>query len=401
MDIGIFGLWGMNVTGRTFGGFENVYTEVGSRLAAAGHKVTIYSRRSCYPEHLRVPSHRGVTIRYVPTVDTKSLSFLTATTFAVCSALIRREHDLFLFANVGSGWHCLTSALFGKKVILNVDGLDWLRPKWNSLGQLYFRLAAKAALFGCDVLITDADAMVDYYRRNFDRQLDMISYGAFIRRSENPLLLEAWGLNPRSYYLVVTRLIPDNNIHIIVDAFRELKTSRQLIIVGDANYDGPYQEALRSVSDPRIRFVGRIHSQDQLDELYCNSFSYIHGHSVGGTNPALLRALGCGAPTLALRTVFNEEVLDDGRCGLFWEADAQSLLSALQRCEGEPECLDIFRVEGPARIKEFYNWNKITRQYEALFAEVVAGRSDGRGRVRILRLLALLLVVLGLLAILH
>ncbi len=381
MDIGIFGLWGMNVPGRTFGGFETVYSEVAAHLISLGHRVTIYSRRECYPESLRVPQYRGVDIAYVPTWDTKSFSFLSATTTALWHAIFRKHHDVYLFANVGSGFHCFLTKFIGKRVVLNVDGLDWVRPKWNSIGQAYFKLAARAALFACDALLTDSDAMVAFYQREFGRTLDMISYGASIETSVDVGLLDKLQLKPGGYYLVVTRLIPDNNIHIIVEAFRKLETHRQLIVVGDANYDGDYQRRLRAIDDPRIRLVGRIHDQDLVRELYCNCYAYIHGHSVGGTNPALLRALGYGAAVLALNNVFNAEVLGQGQYGILWESPSD-LEGTLRHIEDNPQLVVDLRSCGPDRIRQAYTWEQVTDRYVDLLNQIVGGRSDSSRRMK-------------------
>ncbi|MGA7159798.1 MAG: DUF1972 domain-containing protein [Bacteroidota bacterium] len=398
MDIGIFGLWGMNIPTRTFGGFETVYSEVAIRLADLGHQVTVYSRRECYTTSQRIPNYKGVNIIYVPTINSKSLSFLTAITSAVGYAVVRKHHDVFLFVNVGSGFHCLAAKLFGKKTLLNVDGLDWARPKWNSMGQLYFKLAARAALFSCDVLLTDGNAMVEYYRREFHRTLDMISYGAYIEKSANAALLDELQLRPFEYYLVVTRLIPDNNIHLIVEEYQKVSSNRQLVVVGDANYDGDYQRQLRNVKDPRIRFVGRIHDQQLLKELYCNCYGYIHGHSVGGTNPALLKALGYGTAVLALNTPFNAEVLVNGTFGELWKKDAGDLLMKLQNFENNPDKVARLRAMAPQRIKEAYSWEQVTAQYVDLLDKVKNGRSDSLLRMKLFRLglgvFLLLLVIL-------
>lgn len=396
MDIGIFGLWGMNVPGFHFGGFEEIYCEIAARLVELGHTVTVYSRRECYPQQMRIPQCRGVNIEYVATWNTKSLCFLTSITSSLWHAFFHKHHDVYLFVNVGSGIHCLIARLFGKRVILNVDGIEWARPKWGSLGHAYFKCAARAALFGCDVVLTDADAMVDVYHREFGRTLDMISYGAFIEESVDPSLLDRMNVKSRDYYLVVTRLIPDNNIHIIVDAFQRLKTDRQLVVVGDANYDGDFQRRLRQVTDPRIRFVGRIHDQDLLRELYCHCYAYIHGHSVGGTNPALLRALGYGAAVLALNTVFNAEVIGEAQYGVLWEKHSEDLLKKLRDSEDDPQRVANLRSTGPDRIRQAYTWEQVTSQHVDLLRQVMDGRSDSRHRIKGLRIgLASTFLLLG------
>ena len=381
MNIGIFGLWGMNVPGVQFGGFETAFTEIGARLVARGHSVTIYSRRPNYPPSNRPSVCRGVRVVYVPCVDTKNLSFLTATSTALLHALVGARHDVYLFANVGSGIHCLLARLLGKRVVVNVDGLDWARPKWNDAGQVYFQLAARAALFGCDALIADADAMVDYYLTRFGRRLEMISYGAEIASSTNPGRVAEHGLKPGSYYLVVARLVPDNNVHLTIEGFKRVASYRRLAVVGGSTYDSEYVRELHRLADSRVVLLGHVHDQNLLRELYCNSYAYVHGHSFGGTNPALLRALGYGCAVLAADTVFSAEVLDKGRYGMLWHPTVEGVEAVLARAEREPDLMSELAARAPDRIRERYCWDRVTEQYEALLLEVLDGRSDSRRRI--------------------
>jgi len=395
MDIGIFGLWGMNIPVVTFGGFDYAFSEIGWRLAEQGHKVTIYCRRERYPENCRPRSYKGINLVYVPTIDIKDLSFLTALTNSLIYAFLRQKHDIYLFVNVGSGWHCFITKLLGKKVVLNVDGLDWFRGKWGRHAKFYFKSAANAGLFACDALITDAEAMVDYYKREFGRELEMIAYGAYIENSKDPSLISQFNIRPKEYYLIAGRLVPENNADLIMDAFKKVDTDKKLVIAGDANYDSIFHQKIRNNGDPRVIFTGWINDQDVLKELHCNSYAYLHGHSVGGTNPALLQALGCSNMIVALNTPFNSEVLDNGRYGIQFEGDVEDLRGKLQFVEDNPAKTNKYRQRGPERIREKYNWELITKKYLILLKEVMQGRSDSSRRIILFRigiLLALILV---------
>jgi glycosyltransferase involved in cell wall biosynthesis len=122
-------------------------------------------------------------------------------------------------------------------------------------------------------------------------------------------------------------------------------------------------------SDPRIQLVGHVSDQALLRELWCNCYAYLHGHSVGGTNPALLRAMGDGACALALDTVFNREVLAD--CGQYFLADPESVRALVEEIEANPNLAAGFRRNAPLRILANYSWGKIADQYERLFMAVV------------------------------
>lgn len=383
MDIGIFGLWGMNIPGVSFGGFETGYTEVAERLVAAGHTVTIYCRRPEYPPSSRPSSVNGVNLVYVRCSRGKSLAFPTSvTTSLIASLLRRRRHDVHLFANVGSGLHCLLAKLLGCRVVLNVDGLDWVRGKWGFLARTYFKLAARAGMFSSDVVLTDADAMVDYYREHFAYTPEMIAYGAYVESSAEPDLVRQFGLEPGGYYLVASRLIPENNADVIVDAFKRVATERKLVIAGGSNYTSPFHQSLLHCGDPRVVFTGWIDDGRVVKELHCNAYAYLHGHSVGGTNPALLKALGYGNCVLALDTPFNSEVLDGGKYGLLWKRDAEDLARLIKSIEDEPAIAQELRRRAPERILAAYTWDKIGRQYVALLSRVAAGHSVSRRRVQ-------------------
>jgi glycosyltransferase involved in cell wall biosynthesis len=381
MNIGILGLWGMDVPGASFGGFETGFSEIAARLVEDGHDVTIYCRRGAYPPGVRPREHQGVRLTYIPSGKAKSSSFLIAVSFATLAALARRRHDVFLYVNVGSGWHCLVSRLLGAKVVINVDGLDWTRGKWGRLARAYFRSAARAALFASDVVVTDAHAMVDYYVQHYAYAPEMIAYGATIGGSTKPELLRPFSLEPDSYYLIASRLVPENNADIIVRAFEQLQSSRRLLIVGDSNYDSPFHRQLHATQDSRVQFTGWIDDPETIRELHANATAYIHGHSVGGTNPALLKALAYGNCVLALDTPFNSEVLGGGKFGLLWERDPADLLDKLRFVEANSEIREGLRSAAPGRIEQAYTWERITGQYEKLLVEVASGRSASKARI--------------------
>jgi lipopolysaccharide/colanic/teichoic acid biosynthesis glycosyltransferase/glycosyltransferase involved in cell wall biosynthesis len=374
LRVGIFGLWGMNIPGIAFGGFETVYSEVGAKLAERGHDVVMYCRRERYPVDTCRDAHRGVRLKYVASIDTKNLSAVTATWMAVIDSLRSERFDVHLFANVGMGFHCLALKLFRKRVVLNVDGLDWLRAKWNPIAKLYFQLACRAALRSCDVLIADSRAMQEYYAERFGTRPTYITYGAHLVQSADPAILDAFGVQPRHYLLVVSRFVPENNLHMLIEAFERTSTDLKLLVVGGTNHPTDYESLLRQHESERILFPGYISDRAQLNELFCNCYAYLHGHSVGGTNPALLDALGCGCCVLAVNTRFNAEVLANGEFGFLFDPDTNSARGALKGILLNPNRAAQLRNHAPDRISEAYNWDKIVDEYEALFRQLVLGK---------------------------
>ena len=310
-------------------------------------------------------------LKYVPSPGGKNLSGLIATLIASLHALALGRYDLVFFVNVGMGHHAALCRVFGARVVMNVDGLDWKRAKWGPLARAYFRSAAHSAITFCNRLITDAEAMRRIYVEEFHKETTMIAYGAYVESSERPELIKQFGVEPDGYYLIASRLIPENHADLIMLGFLESRTSRKLVIAGGANYDSPFHRRLREIANDRVIFTGHIHDQSVIKELHCNCFAYLHGHSVGGTNPSLLKAMGYGNCILAFDSVFNREALADG--GLFFSKDAHDLAGQMRRIEADPALVEDLRRKGPERIEKEYTWDKVSDQYDRLFREVAAG----------------------------
>jgi glycosyltransferase involved in cell wall biosynthesis len=242
------------------------------------------------------------------------------------------------------------------------------------VARAYFQSAARMAVRACTTLITDAEAMRAYYREHFSRDSEMIPYGANIEGSERPELVASLGLAPSAYYLIVSRLIPENSLEDMLRGFSKSSTRRKLVVVGDANYRHGFHERLRQLaaSDSRIQMVGRVSDQALLKELWCNAYAYLHGHSVGGTNPALLRAMGHGCCVIARDTVFNREVLGDGP--LFF-TDADSVTRAVDAVDMDAARVEQLRRLGPRRITERYTWTRVVDEYERVFLAAATGKA--------------------------
>jgi glycosyltransferase involved in cell wall biosynthesis len=216
--------------------------------------------------------------------------------------------------------------------------------------------------------------MQNIYKKEFRCPTTVIAYGADIRHSKSPELIQKWGLLPGGYYLVVGRLVPDNNTDTIIREFIKSPSPKKLVIVGDVPYRDLYAQRLKSNSDSRLLFTGYVRDADELAELYHGCFAYLHGHEFGGTNPSLLMALGCGCAVCALDTLFNREVLKDGEHGLFFLKDENSLKNRIEEMEYHPEELDRLRMKSRARVEANYSWDKILGQYLVLFDKVIKGR---------------------------
>ena len=353
-----------------YGGFETCVEEVGTRLAAAGHEVVVYCRTTDQATTATRPSrYRGMELVHLPAIHRRSLETLTHSALSVAHLIARRRADVALVFNAANSPLLPALRLAGVPVATHVDGLEWRRGKWGSIGQHYYRLAESVAVRWSDALIADAQGISDYLLAEFGATSELLAYGAPLVCSTTPESLRPLGLAPKQYHLIVARLEPENHVDVIVEGYVSSAAKLPLVVVGSAPYAEQYSARVRSLADGRVRFLGGVWDQDLLNELYANALTYLHGHSVGGTNPSLLRAIGAGAATDAFDISFNREVL--GSAGRYWSspADVSALVTST---EADPSSAVARGEECRIRAKA-YDWDDVATGYEQLCQGLAAG----------------------------
>jgi glycosyltransferase involved in cell wall biosynthesis len=355
---------------QTYSGYEVFVRALAPRLVERGHEIIVYCRKGLFKERPRY--YQGVRLIYLPSPKSKSFGTFSHTLLSVLDVSFRQV-DVVFVVNVSNAFHCLVPRLFGKNTAINVDGLDWRRDKWGPLGKRYFFWNAKNVGWICPKgVVTDAHEMRRIYLQEFHTPSVCIAYGAEFQAATDPGVVRQYGLEPCKYYLILSRMVPENNADLIVKAFERVRSSKLLAIAGDANYRSAFVDRLKQTTDSRIRFIGHIGNPDHVKELHCNAYAYLHGHSLGGTNPSLLTALGSSNCVLALDTTFNREVLQD--YGVFFDHDPAHLAKKIQFVEDRPEEAAKYRARAPERIREAYTWESITDQYEEFFLQLANGQ---------------------------
>ena len=347
-----------------YSGYETFVKEVSERLVAQNIDVRVYCQKHLFTT--RPKTVNGVELIYMPTVQTKSLNQLVHSFFSMIHVCFSKT-DVILVVNAANGPFGLISLLAQKKTLINVDGLEWLRPKWKGLGAAYFKFAAKLATLFYNTIITDAEAMRQVYLNTFKANSTVIAYGANIRHSKNPGLINQFGLTPNEYFLIVGRLIPDNNSDLILEGFKKANSNKKLVIVGDVPYQDAYAQTMKAQASDQILFLGYITDSEVLAELYHQSYAYLHGHEYGGTNPTMLKAMGYGCAILALDTVFNREMLENGQFGWFFQKTSDSVALYLQQAENNPQAVQTLKEKARNGITQKYNWDEVTRAYVTVF----------------------------------
>lgn len=339
-----------------YGGFETFAEELATRLALRGHAVTVYCR-----ERSSESDYRGVHLQYLPTLRHKYLDTIFHTGLSTVHLLLHRQ-DVVLYCNAANAIFTIWPRIAGIPVALNVDGLERKRKKWNWLAKSWYLISEHLATALPTAVVTDAQAIQSYYRARYSKTTTFIPYGADVGPVENSGTLERLGLERGGYFLYVSRMEPENNALLVREAFEKVSTSLKLALVGDAPYADDYIREVRNTKDNRVVMPGAIYGAGYRD-LQSNSFAYIHATEVGGTHPALIEAMGCGAVVLYLQTAENEEVAGDAGIPFEPETLRARLDEVLKMGEGERA---VYRERARARVAERYSWDAVTGQYEDL-----------------------------------
>ena len=351
-----------------YGGFETCVEEVGSRLAERGHEVVVYCRRLGGDRADELDTYKGMSLVHHGALKKRSLETLSHTALSV-QHLVRHRTDAAVVFNSANSPFLPALRAARIPVATHVDGLEWKRDKWGTAGRRYYQMAEKLAVRWSDALIADAVGIQDYYIEKFNKPTDLITYGSPFLDGAGADRLAELDLTPGRYHLVVARFEPENHVDVIVEGYANSSATLPLIVVGSAPYADEYTKRVHELADDRVRFLGGVWDQELLDQLYANAFTYLHGHSVGGTNPSLLRALGASAATTAFDVVFNREVLGDAGRYFTSVADARKQIE-ISECQID-ETARLGRLA--RRRADRYDWDEVADRYEDLCRRL-AGR---------------------------
>jgi glycosyltransferase involved in cell wall biosynthesis len=344
-----------------YGGFETFAERLATGLAARGFDVTVFCEEDEQPA---VDLFQCVKLRYIPS---PALGPLQTILYDLCSLWVaRRGYDVVYMLGYGVAPFCVIPRLWGTDVWINPDGLEWARAKWGPIARLYFRLMEWATTFAPNRVVADCEAIAAGLAQRHRRlpAYTVIPYGCeVIETPPSAEALSLWHLSPRNYYLVVCRLEPENHVFEILEAFQRSNSQKRLVIIGNHLAATKYVAQLRTVQDARIEMIGTVYDREKLSCLRYHSFAYLHGHSVGGTNPSLLEAMGCGNLIFAHDNPFNRETLQD--CGLYFST-APELTQAIDRADADTGSLERLRERARSRARTKYNWSGIISAYVQL-----------------------------------
>jgi glycosyltransferase involved in cell wall biosynthesis len=361
-----------------YGGFECFTENISHKLVENGHDVYV----SCeHPETKDFPdTFKGVELFYFPIKHPKSamLGMFYEVFYDVYSLLwASLRVDQIYILGYSAALFFFIPKLFGKKLYLNPDGFEWKRNKFDGFVKFLLKVNERMGSFWADRIIADSKGIKKYYDKKYNMNAAFIAYGVNempkIEWDENKLpenFKEKVTINP-SYWLVVARLEPENNIHTIVEGYVKSDTKKPLVIVGNF-LSADYEKSIRDIidgapEDKKVVLTGGIYNQTALNMLRQNCFGYFHGHSVGGTNPSLIEAMVMKNVILAHDNQFNNEVCDD--TAIYFEGP-EDLKLKIDNLDKNPENYLELKSKALTRVKKEYSWDKIVGQYTELFDQI-------------------------------
>ncbi|WP_461172273.1 glycosyltransferase [Arthrobacter sp. Z1-9] len=349
-----------------YGGFETAVRKLAPFLVDAGWSVRVYGRAGSTKPH---DPELDIRVQSINTLglDNKSLSTLSFGLTSVIHAMLHRP-DVALVMNVANGFWLPLLRLRGIPSIVNVDGIEWERAKWGRLAKLAFKLGAKfTARFGT-VLVSDSEEIRRRWQSEFGRDSVFIPYGGEFP-DELPVVE---GLETEGYALMVARFVPENTVQEFFTACEEIAEEYPVVIVGSSGYGGELEKAAAELASKHenVTWLGHVSDDKKLMSLWQHAGAYFHGHSVGGTNPALVQAMACGAPVVARRTPYNLEVL--GRDEHLVAAEPEAIVGGLRRMLSNKGKRDAARVYNRDRAWTHYNWAGVCEAYEHAIAQTIS-----------------------------
>jgi glycosyltransferase involved in cell wall biosynthesis len=346
-----------------YGGFETALRSIVPHLANKGWQVTVYGRKN----HVQIQDsdpQNNVNSVITRGIDLKTLSTLSYGLTATLH-IIRKRPDVVLIMNVANGYFLPLLKIFHIKTVLNVDGLEWQRDKWNGLGKNIFRVGAFLSAKYSDELIADSEEIAKIWKKDFNRDLIYIPYGA----------TKFFNLTPPTdfphggYILFVARLVPENSITQFLEAAIRLPQMR-FVIVGRESKPGDIEKRLTNslIQNTNITWLQHVSDQEYLASLWRHSGIYFHGHTVGGTNPALVQAMSLSAPILAVDTPFNREVL--GNSGRFTGTSTDEIVQNILNFS-KTEIHHYVKII-TERANTRYTWDRVCEDYHQILLDLTA-----------------------------
>ncbi len=365
MRIAAFGFRSLPSTNGSAGA-DKFVEELLPRLAAKGHQVLAYNRRykNAFVEH---DEYKGVKIKSFRTVNRKGFDTLVHSFKCTCDIIFRNRADIVHIQNGGNSIWAFPLRLFGKKVFVSQDGVDWKRDKWPWYGKLYLRFSAYISAKVPNMVIFDNVLARSFFEKKFKKKFEFIPFGSEVPKVENNLeILKKFDLQPGGYYLFVGRFIPDKGLHYLLPAFKNSKTKRKLVLVGGSPNPSPYEQEIKNMANDQVVFPGYVYGEDTT-RLMLNCYTYIQPSDVEGLSPVVLSVMGLGIPMIVSDIEENMYAVED-TATTFKKGNIESLTEKINFAEDNYGRMQELAVMAKTRALKNFNWDKVTDDHIRVFS---------------------------------
>ena len=355
------------------GGVEVVVEALSARMAALGHRVTCYNRAGHHvsgAEH-ELPAgsvYRGIRLVTVPTLERKGFAAVISSFFAAVRSAFG-SYDVVHIHAEGPAFFCWLPKLFGKRVIVTVHGLDWQREKWNGgIASKFIHLGERVAVRFADEIIVLSENVRQYFLDTYGRATRFIPNGVSAPTLESPrLIADKWGLQKDGYILYLGRIVPEKGETYLIEAFKQVKTDKKLVIAGGSSDTERYLRQLQNLAagDDRILFTGFVQGKLR-DELYSNAYVYTLPSDLEGMPLSLLEAMSYGNCCLVSDIPECAEVVED-KAVLFQKSNVDDLRQKLQTLCDQPETASQYKANAAQFILNKYGWDDVVDKTLALY----------------------------------
>ena len=352
------------------GGIEIVVKELSTRMVRDGCQVTCYNRSGHHvsgAEYDKKTEYDGICQKFVPTIEKKGLAAVSSSFFAALYSAFGKYDVVHIHAE-GPAFFAWLPKMFGKRVVVTIHGIDWQREKWKSgFGSKFIHQGEKNAAKYADEIIVLSKGVQDYFK-HYGRETRFIPNG--VNRPEikkAKLITEKFGLTKDSYILFLGRLVPEKGIRYLIEAFKNVKTDKKLVIAGGSSDTDSFTKELKNLAkgDDRIIFTGFVQGKI-LGELYSNAYMYTLPSDLEGMPLSLLEAMSYGNCCLVSDIPECTEVVED-KALIFKKSDVEDLKEKLQDACDHPEKVMELKKQAADFICEKYNWDDVVEKTMKLY----------------------------------
>jgi len=354
-----------------YGGLETCADELCKHLCPDYIDAFVFCRNHNIKDK-KLKEYNGATLVHLPSINTKTLDTITHSFLSILYIIFHRTSRIIHIYGVGSFILFPLFLFYKKKIIVSADGADWERKKWNRIIKYLLKLSASFAVKFADIVVVDTQVVENLYKKNFPdykEKIKYIPYGANIEEiNEDEEVLKKYGIGKNKYILFVGRLSPEKGVHYLIEAFKQIRTDLNLVIVGDSEYHSDYVKELKSNGDNRIIFTGYVYGEE-FKKILKGCLFYVQPSELEGTSPMILSAMGYGKCVVA--NGIPENISTVGDAGIYFEKNnVEDLKSKIELLLSDISIIKSYGERALIRVKENYSWDKVTNDYLKLYKKL-------------------------------